>query len=260
MILRRLSEHVKEQNWFAVALDFLIVVVGVFIGIQVSNWNAARSDRIEEQKLLMRLYDETGVLSGRLKAESERVLPFMDTLWSLRPALLAGAPRGPLSDYECWTLAASHAATSLTDDLPTLDEILSTGRLELIENQIIKKELRDFVFNRNKARAIVAKANNEPFRLANRHPDLLQYRYDPNNDIAAPEANAVDLDYRHEVLCHLEELRASPGFLNDYVDNLGRLRTTIKFGLHGMQEQVEALQATLASELNVQRVTTEKTR
>ncbi len=35
MILRRLAEHVRAQNWFAVALDFLIVVVGVFVGLQV---------------------------------------------------------------------------------------------------------------------------------------------------------------------------------------------------------------------------------
>ncbi|MBI1393571.1 MAG: hypothetical protein GC152_12585 [Alphaproteobacteria bacterium] len=51
MILRRIAEHVKAQNWTAVALDFVIVVTGVFIGIQVSNWNAARADdrRLEEQ-------------------------------------------------------------------------------------------------------------------------------------------------------------------------------------------------------------------
>ena len=47
MILRRITEHVKAQNWFAVAIDFVIVVVGVFIGIQVSN--AARADRNREQ-------------------------------------------------------------------------------------------------------------------------------------------------------------------------------------------------------------------
>jgi len=41
MILRRITEHVKDQNWFAVGIDFFIVVVGVFIGIQVSNWNEA---------------------------------------------------------------------------------------------------------------------------------------------------------------------------------------------------------------------------
>ena len=39
MLLRRVIEHVKSQNWTAIALDFVIVVVGVFIGIQVSNWN-----------------------------------------------------------------------------------------------------------------------------------------------------------------------------------------------------------------------------
>lgn len=31
MLLRSLTKHVKAQNWFAVGLDFLIVVVGVFI-------------------------------------------------------------------------------------------------------------------------------------------------------------------------------------------------------------------------------------
>jgi len=39
MLLRRITEHVKAQNRAAVALDFCIVVVGVFIGIQGANWN-----------------------------------------------------------------------------------------------------------------------------------------------------------------------------------------------------------------------------
>jgi len=46
MILRRITKHVKEQNWFAVGLDFLIVVIGVFIGLQVNTWNEARQDRV----------------------------------------------------------------------------------------------------------------------------------------------------------------------------------------------------------------------
>ena len=45
MLLRRITEHVKTQNWLAVGIDFAIVVVGVFIGIQVSNWNDALGDR-----------------------------------------------------------------------------------------------------------------------------------------------------------------------------------------------------------------------
>jgi hypothetical protein len=42
MLLRRVIENVKAQTWLAVSLDFVIVVVGVFIGIQVANWNDAR--------------------------------------------------------------------------------------------------------------------------------------------------------------------------------------------------------------------------
>lgn len=51
MLLRSISQHVKDQNWFAVGIDFVIVVIGVFIGIQVANWNEARAekDRIAAQ-------------------------------------------------------------------------------------------------------------------------------------------------------------------------------------------------------------------
>lgn len=42
MILRRIREHVGTHNWFAVAIDLVIVVLGVFLGTQVSNWNAER--------------------------------------------------------------------------------------------------------------------------------------------------------------------------------------------------------------------------
>ena len=55
MLLRRISEHVRAQNWTAVTLDFMIVVVGVFIGIQVSNWNDDRSLRERERVYLEQL-------------------------------------------------------------------------------------------------------------------------------------------------------------------------------------------------------------
>lgn len=58
MILRRVTEHVREQNWTAIAIDFVIVVVGVFIGIQVSNWNATQSEHARERLLLGELRAE----------------------------------------------------------------------------------------------------------------------------------------------------------------------------------------------------------
>ena len=40
MILRRLTQHVKEQNWFAVTLDFLIVVAGIWVALLVGEWRS----------------------------------------------------------------------------------------------------------------------------------------------------------------------------------------------------------------------------
>jgi hypothetical protein len=47
MLLRRIREHVTAHNWFAVSVDLVIVVLGVFLGIQVSNWN---TERVEHER------------------------------------------------------------------------------------------------------------------------------------------------------------------------------------------------------------------
>ncbi|MCK5746761.1 MAG: hypothetical protein KAH44_11125 [Oricola sp.] len=59
MILRRVIEHVKDQNWTAVALDFVIVVVGVFIGVQLGNWNASRAGHARYAEARQQLVSET---------------------------------------------------------------------------------------------------------------------------------------------------------------------------------------------------------
>lgn len=58
MILRRLTANLRAQNWTAISIDLLIVVLGVFLGIQASNWNQARTDRAETRRLLMRIEPE----------------------------------------------------------------------------------------------------------------------------------------------------------------------------------------------------------
>lgn len=45
MVIRRIREHVAAHNWFAVAVDLAIVVVGVFLGTQANNWNQQRIER-----------------------------------------------------------------------------------------------------------------------------------------------------------------------------------------------------------------------
>jgi hypothetical protein len=58
VILRRLTQHVKDQNWFAVGLDFFIVVAGILIAFQITNWNAARQDKLIYEQARTRVIEE----------------------------------------------------------------------------------------------------------------------------------------------------------------------------------------------------------
>ena len=50
MILRRITDAFRKQDWFPVAVETLIVVFGVFIGLQVNNWNEERKNHKESHK------------------------------------------------------------------------------------------------------------------------------------------------------------------------------------------------------------------
>ncbi len=56
MILARLTRAVREQNWFAVALEFVIVIAGVVIGFQITEWRGEQADRRLEGYYLERLH------------------------------------------------------------------------------------------------------------------------------------------------------------------------------------------------------------
>ena len=60
MLLSRAVEHVKTHNWLAAAVDFLIVVVGVFVGLQVSNWNADRERTERTGKIVQAVRRDLG--------------------------------------------------------------------------------------------------------------------------------------------------------------------------------------------------------
>ena len=72
MILRRIAQHMKQQHWTGVFIELVIVVVGVFIGLQVNNWNAARVSNQNERFVLREMRSDLikGFGRGRQYAAS----------------------------------------------------------------------------------------------------------------------------------------------------------------------------------------------
>ncbi len=136
MILRRLSQSLKEQNWMAIGIEFVLLVVGVFLGIQVANWNAER----ETNKKAVEFTDK---LVGDLRAESWRYQFLLEYHRDIRDAAekTANALSGkaPLSNEEF--LVNAYRASQYKQGASrrsTYDEMVSTGNIGLIKDQQLR--------------------------------------------------------------------------------------------------------------------------
>lgn len=137
---RRLIERAKRHDWFAVLVDFIIVVVGIFIGLQVNLWVQSRQDRAVERRYLDRLLADSD--------ESIRVLQQAIALNDRRAATLAAFAAGvenegpipghaALSDVMCrWFVQPAVEVRR-----GTYAELVSSGRLSLIKDEKLRSNL-----------------------------------------------------------------------------------------------------------------------
>jgi len=89
MRLRSITQHVKDQNWFAVGIDFFIVVFGVLIGLQAQQWIENRNAKSHYRQALDRLESEiqsnletVHIVDEELKPRLAQVTNALDVLVS----------------------------------------------------------------------------------------------------------------------------------------------------------------------------------
>jgi hypothetical protein len=144
MILRRLSQSLKEQNWTAIWIEFILLVTGVFLGIQVSNWNAARADDARAQAYVGRIRAnlETDLLS------IQRREVFWPKVIAYGKAAIRYAETGEKVEGSAWkTVLAFYQASQLWQWGPTdatYQEMRSAGELGLIRDEKLRDTLGQY--------------------------------------------------------------------------------------------------------------------
>jgi len=141
VLLRHVTAHVKAQNWLAVGLEFVIVVIGVFMGIEVSNWNEARRDRADERLFLAQLHEDishAGELSARLR---ERRLARVVNLIAATDVVFGRSDRQSLTNRECEAIGTSHYFNFVAANFPSLVELTSSGRTAILQNAKLRTAL-----------------------------------------------------------------------------------------------------------------------
>jgi hypothetical protein len=174
MVVRRFRDHVAEHNWFAVAVDFLIVVAGVFVGIQASNWNQARLNRAEGRAYRAMLIDDLEVNQHDLgvrkryyewvRGEGLKTLAALDEPGSsLGGQFLVDAYQ--TSQIIPWSLQRN-----------TYDQITAAGQMELVGDAYLRDRISNYYVDSDVTGKNIASAMPYHDIIRRALPYAVQYR------------------------------------------------------------------------------------
>jgi hypothetical protein len=143
MILQRLATAILEQNWFTVVLEILIVVVGIFIGLQVDDWNESRKQNRQELAYVNLLLDDSTVMHQQALAMIERR---KNSLLRMKQAMRAleecNSSPDSVSDVE-FALTTYQQAPGINYVGATYEEMVATGALARIADSNLKRSISD---------------------------------------------------------------------------------------------------------------------
>ncbi|WP_425411072.1 hypothetical protein [Hyphococcus sp.] len=249
MLLRRITEHVKTQNWTAVALDFVIVVVGVFIGLQGQNWVDENNRRIGEQRYLERLHGEIVQLTQDRRRYLEQRRANNAALYSAMATFFEKGETRALTIGECVAVAESHIYSNATAELPTLTELFSTGRLDTLSSAAVREAALRFAQSAERAEDLISATNSGVLPIPRKYPDLIVVSVEPRTDNPGRTKTVYD--------CRTTAMRASVAFLNDAADNQDRYQAYVLGAVEPVSAGLANLHAAVDEQLDLQHDITE---
>ncbi len=142
MLLRRITKHVRDQNWFAVFLDFLIVVVGILIAFQITNWSEGRSNNQLTNDYYQRLVADINTSISELNKQELVATTGIEKIDAFTLAL--NDPDTSDADLVAITndfFTDGLRLTGFYTTSATFDDLSATGNLGLISNPVLRNAL-----------------------------------------------------------------------------------------------------------------------
>lgn len=147
MILRRVVTHFRKQDWTALFLDFMVVVIGILIAVQVTEWSEARRDRGLEREYLVRLHTDLESTLGARSAGSDaaqwnetRLAQQQIVLNALRTGVLREEERAGFETGMAWFGFVGGVEVQRA----TIEELRSTGAMNLITDVGLRSRILKF--------------------------------------------------------------------------------------------------------------------
>jgi hypothetical protein len=139
--MRRISQRLREHDWLAAGIELVIVVAGILIALQVSNWNQDRQDARRGHGYLQRLRSD--IASDRKANDNWR--RFNQQVVAYGRQALAYGDAGTLVDGSAWkTVLAYYQASQWSPhsrEASTFNTMLYSGDLRLIGDPTLRDQL-----------------------------------------------------------------------------------------------------------------------
>lgn len=243
MILQRLATAIREQSWFTVVIETLIVVFGVFLGLQVQQWALDQERRASESAYLVRLHEETVQLLDRRASYDQSRTTFSADLVAAVRVLQDTSSGAALSEAQCDAMAGSSHTTVPPVDLPTITELLSTGRLDQIRSPAMRTSILTLTQDAASARDLIQLISEENQNLGRAFPALMRYK------LGAPTFEQDD--YWLSPDCNTDGMREDPAFLNVLIDNTYMYNVYTGRGVLPVSQRVKELHDVLDETLGI---------
>ena len=141
MIFRKIRESFRSSNVSQLVVELLIVIAGVFIGIQVSNWNDERIERGRAHSYLDRISADLG--TDMLNFQDR--MAFWKKIYAYGELGLHYATTGDSHGTSEWGLLLAYFQASQLEEFytasSTYDELKSIGALGLIGDLELRSQL-----------------------------------------------------------------------------------------------------------------------
>lgn len=144
MILQRIAASMKKRDWGTVVLEVLIVVVGLFIGLQVDDWNQRRLDRERETEYLQRIdrelaadiaeFERGVTLANRRREYARLIMGAVEAPEAVR--------RDPTGFFRALVRAGFTYSPTISDH--TFEEIKSAGELGIIRDTELRSAITEY--------------------------------------------------------------------------------------------------------------------
>ena len=263
MIFRRVKAHIEKENWFAVFIDFLIVVVGILIAFQITNWSEERAERDSERDFLDRLHSDILELQER-RAEYDLSRPedmktqimiteFLygesEDLSTAEAFQIKSYPgiekdKGLAASIVCNMIDWTSALTVPPAALPTATELISAGRVNDIVSTHVKAALQTFLQQANRAEVYINALEKDSILLSAHYPELIEVR----TKKWTFELNGENFsNYR----CNYEAMRSNGAFLNAFALNVGNYSNYAIRGVLPVSEKLALLHDAVDDELGL---------